>query len=290
MMLPSPTTEESRMRLELSQRLCQACPVPLGREIAVTGSVARGTADAASDLELNAWVDDLPPADVRRDWLQSVGGTDIVLDREETGDGTVWSHVHFHGVLVEIGWQPLAAVPQEVDALLRGEVTDHRALLKAWVIEHAVPLRSRGAIGQWKHRLACYPDAVEAALIADACDAWRFRHILDSGWSLARRGERLAVTGHVCRDVQNVLRVLFALNRRWEPDWKWMEFVTRDLRHVPIGFHERVARALAEEGLSRKVAPTLELVADTLALVSERHDVSGVAASVRRSLEEHRPG
>ena len=179
-MLPSPCTEESHMRLRLSQRLCRACPIPLGREIAVTGSVARGTTDAASDLELNVWVDDLPSADVRRDWLLSIGGTDIVLNREETGDGTMWSHARLQGVLVEIGWQPLAAVPQEVDALLRGEVTDHRALVKASVIQHAVPLRSRGAIEQWKYRLARYPDAVASALIADACDAWRFLHILDS--------------------------------------------------------------------------------------------------------------
>lgn len=289
-MLPSPCTEESRMRLQLSQRLCRACPIPLGREIAVTGSVARGTADAASDLELNVWVDDLPSADVRRDWLLSVGGTDIVLDREETGDGTMWSHARLQGVLVEIGWQPLAAVPQEVDALLRGEVTDHRALVKAWVIQHAVPLRSRGAIEQWKYRLARYPDAVASALIADACDAWRFPHILDSGWSLARRGDRLAATQQVCRDLENVLRVLFAVNRRWEPDWKWMAFVTRDLRQVPLGFHKRVGSALAEEDLSRKVRLTLELVADALALVSERHNVSGIATNVRRSLDEHRPG
>lgn len=288
-MLTSPPdwSEESRLRLNLSRRICDSCPIDLGREIAMTGSAANGIADARSDVELNLWVDHPPNARARRDWLESVGCEDIVLDREQSGDGTVWSHLKFSGMLVELGWQPIQVVPKEIDSLLRGNVIDHWALIKAWVLETAIPLRSGGAIGAWKTRLAQYPEALQVTLTSAASRDWRFPHILDARWSLAERGERYAVTRQACSDLQQIFRILFAVNRRWEPEWKWLRSITKDLNDLPVDFHTRVDGILIETDLSLVVKHTLELAADVLLLASHDCGASEAAANIRRSLSMH---
>lgn len=280
-------TEDSRVRLEVARRLCRTCPSDFGREIAVTGSVARGTADKHSDVEVNLWADTISDAAERREWFESVGCTDVVLDREISGDGTVWSHLSFDGILVEAGWQTIGAVDQEIDDLLRGRTTDHRMLEKAWVIETAVALRSAGAVNLWQQRLSRYPSALATELIMDASNEWRFPHILDSRWSLAERNQVFTCTQTIVKDLERVLRIVFAVNRRWEPDWKWLHFVTRDLAELPVGVQERVGRALTDHNLTARVWYTLELASDALTLAADICDVSKAAANVRRSLAEH---
>lgn len=286
-MLPSSFTEESRVRYEIAQQLCNSCPVEMGKEIALTGSVSRGTADKNSDIELNLWVNHIPDRETRRSWLMSIGCEGMVLDREESIDGTVWGHFYFQGFLVEIGWQVIDAIDRELQAFLRGDVTDHRKLVKAWVLENALPLRSGGEIESWKKRLQYYPDVLQRALISDALHEWNHPHILNSRWSLVQRGERFSVIQQVSADLQRVFRILFAINRRWEPDWKWFKFVTRDLLHVPASFQNRVESILIEDDLYIKVRNTLELVADTLVLASMKYDVSEAEENVRTSLNAH---
>jgi len=62
----------------------EICFNDLGREIAVTGSVARGVADEYSDVELNLWVDVLPAAEGWRAWLEGMGVTDLGENIVET--------------------------------------------------------------------------------------------------------------------------------------------------------------------------------------------------------------
>ncbi len=214
--------------MDIAKQLGDACPVELGQEIVLTGSTARGTADRNSDVELNFWVNQMPDRDIRRQWLNSMGCTDIVLDREYAGDGSEWTHFCFQGVLIEIEWQALHAASEDVTALVHDEVIDHRRLVKAWVIESAIPIKAPAeGMARWKTPLAEYPRGVQVALISDAVREWRFSHIMNSRWSLVQRQERFAVTQQVSADLQkgrpNPLRRKSTVGTGLEMVLDWMK-------------------------------------------------------------------
>lgn len=274
------------MRHELADEVAQLCPVELGQEIAITGSVARGVADDDSDIELNFWVETLPSDEQRADWLRSVGATDVVIEPEAEGDGSIWAMCRYRGVWLEPGWQTLETLDRLLNQILEGRITDHARLILAEVVAHSVPVRTGGLLGRWQERLAHYPDIVQERLIAAAALRWRpapFR------WALARRGERLALAQRLVWDVHNVLRVLFALNRQWEPDWKWTRQMSEPLAIKPERLSERIDEILSTPDAGRSVEACHRLVLDTLALVPPPHDVSTTVAAVEESLRTRRP-
>jgi hypothetical protein len=82
------------------------------------------------------------------------------------------------------------------------------------------------------------------------------------------RGDVLESRAWLQHDAERILRIVFALNRRWEPPrWKWLRDYAGTLTVSPAGLVDRIdaallsgeppeaSRALAELGLE-----TLELV------------------------------
>lgn len=276
---------ESRRRLELARRISDACPPRLGREIAATGSVAAGWADGESDLELNLYVNSLPSAEERLDWLDHLGAEDVELDLETSPDGTPWSFFRVDGIPVEAGWQQIDSVETWLRRLLDAEIRDHWLLVPADAVVHAVPVRTGGLLSQWQAELSRYPQQLRHRLIEGACVGWR------DPWSrltLARRGDSLRLREALVRDCHAVLRILFALNSLWEPDWKWLEHRARALEIKPNRLVERVNEVVETASSEEAIAGCCALIRDTLALVPGEVGVESAAAWAARELARSR--
>ncbi len=63
---------------------------------------------------------------------------------------------------------------------------------------------------------------------------------MEARFALIRRNEILGLHERLVRDVHNVLRILFAINRQWEPDWKWARAATGELSIKPDRLAERI--------------------------------------------------
>ena len=61
---------------------------------------------------------------------------------------------------------------------------------------------------------------------------------------LLRAGGRLELTKHLVDDLDNVLRIVFALNRAWQPDWKRLPELVAPLAVKPDRLAERIDEAL----------------------------------------------
>lgn len=265
--------------LELAQRLADECPPELGREIAATGSVGAGLADGYSDVELLLLVEERPSVERARTWLESVGATDVLAGEQETG---VWAWCRFGEVEVEPFWDELDQLRREVDVVVAGETSDHVRLALGYVLTHCRPLRTEGAFAELASRLAEYPEAVRRRLVQDAFAGWE---IPSPRLGVALRGDRFAVEGFLMNDAERVLRIVFALNRRWEPPrWKWLAYHVSTLEVAPPRLAERVVSVLLESDAMLAVARMLELVRETLALVPDEFDVSAARAGIEARL------
>lgn len=284
--LPPEATEASSFRYELARELAKRCPRELGRAIAVTGSVARGVADESSDIELNFWTDEIPPGAGRAAWLREMGAEEMVVDAVPGADGTSWVICYIRGVQIEAGWQRIEAQQQLVRQLADGKITDHQRLMVADTLLNAVPLHSQGLLAAWQSQLAEYPDGLGERLIAQAVERWSWPPF---HWTLARRGEWLAVTSRLVADVHATLRILFALNRTWEPDWKWLPHHTQRLGVAPEHLVERIDAIFSSPIAERAVELCFQLVLDTLRLVPPGPDIARATSVVEVCLLRQAP-
>ncbi len=279
-------TEASRRRLGAAKRLIAGCPQGIADEVAVTGSVARGQADGDSDVELNCWSASLPSAEELQAWLTNAGAScpsPILGDPDATGFR--WLLFEFDGFWFEAGWTLSGEFDRLARELAGGAFTDHMRLQLGQTIAEAAVIRTTGALERWKEQLASYPPGLAARIVAEQTRAWSDPHVPAVRWALARRGERVGLTLRFVWDIQNLFRLLFAINEVWDHDLKWASERTRGLRLVPDNLSPRLDRLLELRDLESSVDELQRLIVEALELAADGgYDVDRARRSVSEAL------
>ena len=253
--MPTPRTLELRA---LAERIVAALP-PVVEEVVLTGSVSRGVADEVSDIELLLVTSERLDLDecfehARRAGLQGLGTWG------PQGGETSRVFGYLEGVPIELIWWSRGVAEAAVAAVLAGEPSGSGDALA-----NGVSLRTVGLLGDWQTRLRDYPDSLAAARIEDAALTWG-GYAPAGMLTIVRSGERLSFVERVLDDVLRVLRIVYALNRVWEPTTKRLAIRVEALPVKPERLAARVEEALNEPDLLRAALVLSELQADTLAL------------------------
>lgn len=280
------TPAASAFRLSIAQALARSCPPELGHEILWAGSVAHERADAYSDIEQVFYVSTLPSREDRDTWLGPIGAERILHDAEPLPDHSVWSTFRFRGVWTEAGWQLISRHDDLLRQIVAGEILDHSLLILAEMTNTARSLRTQGWLTRWQQALAPYPDPLQTRLVKDALEPWRFPNLLAARWAAAVREDPLALTERIVRDVHGILRILFALNRQWEPEWKWLTDITATLSVKPVALQERLAALVSAERAVDRIVGCFQLMQETLDLVPTSIDTEQARRAVRQSLSQ----
>jgi hypothetical protein len=285
--LPSDASAHSRVRYALAQELAAQCPSDLGDAIAVMGSVSRGIADRFSDIELFFWVEELQPVEVYQAWLRRVGA-DVKDAPAKLHPGTLSTKSWYHGIFIEASWRRWDSTERTLHRVLAAKTTDHWQLTDAWHVADALPLRPHERLTQWQEQLTTYPEALQRKLIASATGHWAEPHwwplSIVNTWPPAYRNARLELAERLCWRLEETLRLLFAINRRWEPDWKWLEPESRRLTIAPERLVERVNKLFMLADAQQSVTECLRLMLDTLALVPPTYDLHREQEQIRAAL------
>lgn len=282
--LPEKSSADSHRLFALAGELASGCPSHLGTEIVVTGSVGWGTADRYSDLDLEFWVESLPEIGVCLDWLQAVGVERANLsEQSEAG-------MHFIGIYrgnwVEFGWRAIHHLEAIFQEICSCETTARSKLVFGWNISHAVTLRSAGYPEKWQALLSVYPEKLQADIITNSTSFWRFPHHLDMLWTLAARQELMGLDEWVFADLQDALRILYAVNRQWEPDWKNITTASALLGQKPPRLVERIRQIFMEQVPEQRVQILLELVLEILKLVPGDIDIQVAVENIDNNLHK----
>ena len=246
---------KTRELREIAGRIAASLPSVV-EEVVLTGSVSRGVADDMSDIEmLLVTTTPLGLAECF-DNAREVGLTDL----DTWGvQGTEVSRVfgYFQGIPVETIWWPRAFAEATVAALIAGEEST-----AAEALTEGFALRTVGLLEDWQTSLNIYPEALAAARIEDAAMAWGGFH--PSGFlTLARPGDRLALVEYLYHDAVRVLRIIYALNRVWQPTSKRLADRVAPLAVKPNRLVERIEEALTEADPLRAMLVMTELQAET---------------------------
>ena len=260
-------TERSEQLRDLAQRVADALPPEVAEEVVLTGSVSRGVADEVSDIEMLIVTAEPLELAACCDHARAAG-----LEELDTWgvQGTPTQRVfgYREGVPLELVWWSRAHAESSVDAILRGDTSSG-----AEAIANGVALRTRGSLTRWQARLSDYPEELAIAQIEDAALTWG-GYAPAGLLTLVRPGEQLAPTERMVDDASRVLRIVYALNRVWEPTTKRLAARVATLAMKPDRLAERIEEAFSEPNPRRALLVMTELQAETVALAPDGPNVN----------------
>ena len=284
---PTQVTACSQTLRQTAIQLVECCPVQFGEEIVLFGSAGWGVADECSDIDLDFWVQQIPPFESVKDWLIDCGVKLFHFETEVSPEEGMHLIGRYRDIWVEFTWFTIAWRTKVISNILAGEELERSKLAHAWNVTTGMPLRTRALVPEWQQRLAEYPDALQSRLISASTEFWLYPHHIEVLWTLAFRHELMGLDEWLLADLQDGLRILFALNRQWEPDWKNLTAASELLRQKPSLLIERVNSILLSPKPVERVELLLRLLADILSLVPEPFDVSVAKKNVEASLLDH---
>ena len=260
--------ERSRQLQDLAQRVADALPLEVAEEVVLTGSVSRGVADEVSDIEMLIVTPEQMElaecfAHARAAGLEELDtwGNPATPTRRVSG--------YLEGVPLELLWWSREYAESSIDSFF--SLIDVSSAADA--IAHGVALRTVGSLSRWQARLSDYPEELARARIEDAALTWG--GFTPAGLlTLARPGERLARTERMLDDASRVLRIVYALNRIWQPTPKRLAERVASLAVQPARLAERIEDALSESDPRRALLVMTELQAETVALAPDGPNVN----------------
>jgi hypothetical protein len=259
-------TERSAELRSIAQAIADALPLTV-EEAVVTGSVSRGVADDVSDIEMLIVTEGEPELGECFSLAAACGVTDLGTWGQQ-GVPTKRVSGYREGVPIELIWWSRPHAESAIDAIFAGELS-----ATADAIANGVALRTSGLLAQWQERLRDYPDELASAWIEDAALTWG--GFAAAGLlTLVRPGERLALLERMVDDAARVVRIVFALNRVWQPTLKRLADRAAPLTLKPDRLAERIEEALTEPDPCRALLAMTELQSDTVALAPDGPNIN----------------
>jgi len=267
-------TEELRA---LAQRVADALPSDV-IEVVLTGSVSRGMADEVSDVEMLVVTAEPLELEQAYDYARRAGldgldtwGTQGVPAKRVSG--------YIEGEPFELIFWPHDFAQAEFDAVVGGKLSS-----SADALAHGISLRTSGLLAEWQARLRDYPDELAAARIEEAALPWG--GFTPAGLlTVVRPGERLSLLEWMFDGALRVLRIVYAMNRVWEPTTKRLAVRVEPLAVKPERLAGRIEEALTEPDPRRALAIMTELQLDTVRLAPSGPNVDRARTFLAEGLE-----
>jgi hypothetical protein len=278
-------TERSQYLRGVALEMLQKTNLELAEEVALMGSASRGQADEFSDLELCFFLPVIPHEDEQKVLLDTLGVTDIVFNSEPLVDGSIWAAGMQGAVPVDIGWQSFEHQELAIEKVFKGETTDHWLLMSMGGLLNCFSLREGKYLLKWKQELSKYPEDLKLKLINKALETWFYKNTVLNRLASAKRHEMLNFYTMVTGDINQLLRIIFALNNSWEPNWKWALNYVNDLQIKPADLTLKIFQILREEPL-QGVDLYYNLVLEVLELTKSVTNVEGQLSNVFEALKE----
>ena len=242
---------------------------PEAVEVVLTGSVSRGVADERSDVEMLV----VSEEELTRDECFAASG---LPEPQSWGpQGARGSRVfgYREGVAVEQIWWSRAYAEEQIAAYAAADA-----------IAGGVSLRTVGPLESWQELLRHYPEALAVARIEQAAETWG-GYAPAGVLTLTRDGERVARTQRMVGDAERIVRIVFAINRTWEPTLKRLARRLEPLPLKPERLAERLDAAFADDdwlALTELALETVRLAPDGPNVHRARTWLAASAEALRR--------
>ena len=238
------------------------------------GSVARGYADAYSDVEIGVFWDTPPSDEDRRDAARRMGGEvwkfdpsggDRASEHIGLSEATVGSKRHTGTAMVSPVHITVSTAEEWIGALIDDLDTASRKYELAAAIRYGVPLYGHDLLGRWNAKAASFPERLAVKLVQQSLwlGPWFNRA------AYVERGDHLATAQNLVWMQRGIVNVLAALNREYLPsmEHKWVRWLLEGLEIKPDDCAARLRSTFAMGDLGKAVRDLVELGMEVIDLV-----------------------
>ncbi|TQM57554.1 uncharacterized protein DUF4037 [Humibacillus xanthopallidus] len=227
-------------RLEIARRAARAYRADAAvAAVLVAGSVARGLADDASDVELDVYWSRPPSIRQRRAAVEGAGWQRVYAeeDEHEWADGLM-----VDGVKIDVSGFVTTTIDDYLDRAARGD-TEAELQVRITALLDGVTLHGEPVLDAWRSRCRPYPEPLARAMVEQGLDL-RPQERLEM---LAARDDVVLLHRDLVDGVQGVLDALFGANRVYAPHpfHKWLTWEATLLAQRPDDLEERIRSLLA---------------------------------------------
>ncbi|MBW9159109.1 DUF4037 domain-containing protein [Clostridium tagluense] len=277
--------KECEARIKLAREIASKCSIEYGREIIIVGSVSRNLADEDSDIEIEFLVDNLISEENMINWIKQIGGKDIHPYGVPLWDGSVWIIFKYKNYWIESGWQTISNMKNNINSIIEGKVITHDKLILASVLKDAIFIRGNGILSDLQGQLNLYPKELQKDIIANTIEPWTMGLAIDVRKMLSKREDKIPFLQRMIPDVQKILRILYAINRQWEPDWKWTKYIISNLEIKPENLKERIDSIICIKDTKENLKNCFELIKDTLLLIPKDLELGDTVAAILKNID-----
>jgi hypothetical protein len=237
--------------------------------VLVAGSVARGSADRYSDLELDVyWIQTPTDAD-RWSVIDALGGTAPIVWPYSADEGEWADNYRVDGVDVGVSGFLETWTTALIAKVMAGDPALDKQLRLA-AIADGIVLSGAGIVQRWRARIEQYPDRLAVAvatsyLEVDRLGRWHQRA------ALVARDDVVPLRSCIPPVIEMVLGALCAVNSVLiiDPMFKWTDRLVASFTLAPPRLGERL-RAIADGRARDAVALVDELLEETMVIVASR--------------------
>jgi predicted nucleotidyltransferase len=159
--------EASRWRLAMARAIAPVYTTdPRVRTVIVAGSVARGFADAFSDVEIGLFWEELPTPGELRAAMERARGTDWELDPYDPHEDVWYEEYVAGGLKIDLRHMAVARMEEALAAVVdEGDLSRSERQQILFAVQHSVPLHGALSIETWRAKAARYPDRLAHAMV-----------------------------------------------------------------------------------------------------------------------------
>ena len=281
-------TPETALLTRLAHKVALAHqPLPGAAAALVTGSVARGQADTASDIDMGVYYADALPDDAAREQIcAALGGQRRRLLGADPGGGTVIDAFDLGGVEVQLIHALISAVDADLDEVLVRHNPDTPLAKLVEGHQVAVAFYGEAQVEAWRRRASHFPPELGIAMVRHHVRFFPAWGVMDQ---FLTRDATVWYHQILVENSQNLLGVLAGLSGVFYTpfQFKRMKHFVQKLTIAPTDLLPRLEGLYGADVAT--ALPALEtLVAETVTLVEAQMPEIDTSA-VRRRLGFRRP-
>lgn len=264
-------------RQALAEQIAKAYAAnPKVSAVLLAGSVARGTADAFSDIEVDIYWHDPPTAEDRQAPIATLGATPVYseVDENEWADG-----IALDGVKTDTSQFLVSTIDRYITDVLERADLEVEKQIRITAFQQGKALSGVKQIEAWRAQAVAYPDALQYASLQEYFDI-RPRYLLDM---IAARDDVLFLHFALNGLLQRLMSSLYAINRLYltHPYHKWLHWEISRMTYTPPDLEQRI-RDILRAAPQPAVDAAHILIEDMLALV-EQHVPAYDTSAARRT-------
>ena len=250
-------------RLDIAKKMARIyCANPKVQAMVVGGSVARGIADAYSDLDTIAFCSELPSEAELSAAEQQAPGTRWNYNRQSPH--AVGVECRIGDARIEVGHLLSSRMESHLADVVDRHQTDTGKQKSVGGMLDALPLYGEDLVRSWQDKAAAYPDGLARAMVEahlSFMPNWIPRDYAPFRDSPLYRYELF------CQATNNILGILLGLNRLYHPhEFKWLDYTVGKMRLAPPHLAQRLKAVFrlappeAADHLGRLIEETFALV------------------------------